>query len=185
MTSISSRYPISGLTAPYAVAGSALTLWSGFYRASADAALWWAERWMQAPTFLSAWSWAREVSDAAFEPARAAVGEALTEITMIEQTPPQIVEVAAAAAEAAREESAAVIQVAAEPLKLVPEDLTQLVGIGPKLAAALAERGVTRFSHIAAWTATDLVELDKALDLKGRAVRDSWVAQAKRFAHQA
>ena len=56
------------------------------------------------------------------------------------------------------------------------------MGIGPKLAVALAERGVTRFEHIAAWTQDNLAEIDKALDLKGRAVRDAWVAQAKRFA---
>jgi predicted flap endonuclease-1-like 5' DNA nuclease len=45
----------------------------------------------------------------------------------------------------------------------------------------LAERGVVSFSQIAAWTEDDLADIDKALDLKGRAVRDAWVAQAKRF----
>ena len=57
-----------------------------------------------------------------------------------------------------------------------------MTGIGPKLSAALAERGVTRFAQIAAWTADDLAELDAALSLKGRAVREAWVAQAKRLA---
>lgn len=63
-----------------------------------------------------------------------------------------------------------------------PQDLTLLVGIGPKLSAALAERGVTRFEHIAAWTAKDLARFDAELSLKGRAVRDAWVAQAQRLA---
>ena len=54
-----------------------------------------------------------------------------------------------------------------------------------KCPAALAERGVTRYAQIAAWTADDLAEIDRALDLKGRAVRDAWVAQAKRFASEA
>ncbi|MEO8927716.1 MAG: hypothetical protein ABI306_11200 [Caulobacteraceae bacterium] len=63
-----------------------------------------------------------------------------------------------------------------------PDDLTRLVGIGPKLADALAARGVTQFAQLAAWTAHDLATMDAALSLKGRAVRDAWVAQAKRFA---
>ena len=65
------------------------------------------------------------------------------------------------------------------------DDLTRLVGVGPKLAVALAERGVTSFAQIAAWTADDLAEFDHALSLKGRAVRDAWVAQARRFAETA
>lgn len=64
----------------------------------------------------------------------------------------------------------------------VPDDLTQIVGIGPKLATALAERGVTQFAQLALWGADELADIDKALNLKGRAVRDAWVAQAKRFA---
>jgi predicted flap endonuclease-1-like 5' DNA nuclease len=64
----------------------------------------------------------------------------------------------------------------------VEDDLTRLVGIGPRLAAALAERGVTRFSQIAAWKAKDLAEVDAALNLRGRAVRDAWVDQARKFA---
>ena len=95
----------------------------------------------------------------------------------------QVVEIAETAAEipvSVAEDAVSVETVAAESLE--PEDLTRLMGIGPKLAAALAERGVTRYAQIAAWTADDLAKFDKALDLKGRAVRDAWVAQAKRFA---
>ena len=68
------------------------------------------------------------------------------------------------------------------PAALEPQDLTVMTGIGPKLLIALAERGVTRFSQIAAWTEADLAEIDLALSLKGRAVREDWVAQAKRLA---
>jgi predicted flap endonuclease-1-like 5' DNA nuclease len=60
-----------------------------------------------------------------------------------------------------------------------------MVGIGPKLAASLAARGVSRFAHIAAWTEADLAEVDTALGLKGRAVREAWVAQARRLAADA
>ena len=77
--------------------------------------------------------------------------------------------------------------VAAEPVAAEPvaDELTRIVGIGPKLAAALSREGVTSFAQIAAWKAADLAKFDKALDLKGRAVRDAWVAQAKRFAEAA
>jgi predicted flap endonuclease-1-like 5' DNA nuclease len=68
------------------------------------------------------------------------------------------------------------------PAPAARDDLTRLVGIGPKLAAALAERGVTAFAQIAAWTEADLAEIDAALNLRGRASRDDWVGQAKRFA---
>jgi predicted flap endonuclease-1-like 5' DNA nuclease len=65
-----------------------------------------------------------------------------------------------------------------------PDDLTRMRGIGPKLSLALAERGVTRFAQIAAWTVTDLAEFDAALDLKGRAVREAWVEQAQALASE-
>jgi predicted flap endonuclease-1-like 5' DNA nuclease len=64
------------------------------------------------------------------------------------------------------------------------DDLTRMTGVGPKLAGALAERGVTRFAQIAAWTADDLAAVDAALNLKGRAVREAWVAQARRLARE-
>lgn len=63
-----------------------------------------------------------------------------------------------------------------------PDDLTRMRGIGPKLSLALAARGVTRFAQIAAWTGADLAEVDAALGLKGRAVREAWVEQARELA---
>lgn len=69
----------------------------------------------------------------------------------------------------------------AEPAVEAADDLTQLVGVGPKLAASLAELGVTRFSQIAAWTPDELASFDQLLNLKGRADRDAWIAQAKRL----
>jgi len=72
--------------------------------------------------------------------------------------------------------------VEAAPVVLPDDDLTQLVGVGPKLAAALAERGVTRFAQLAAWTTEELAAIDVALNLRGRAHRDNWVAQATAFA---
>jgi len=75
-----------------------------------------------------------------------------------------------------------VVQAAVEQAEALGDDLTLLVGVGPKLAASLAELGVTRFSEIAAWGEAELAEFDAKLNLKGRAERDAWVAQAKRLA---
>jgi predicted flap endonuclease-1-like 5' DNA nuclease len=75
-----------------------------------------------------------------------------------------------------------VVEAAVEAAKSTADDLTVLVGIGPKLAASLADLGVTRFSEIAAWGPKDLADFDAKLSLKGRAERDAWVAQAKRLA---
>lgn len=88
--------------------------------------------------------------------------------------------------EAAEPAPAPVEAVVAEAEPTAPatdaDDLTQLVGIGPKLAASLAELGVTRFSQIAAWTPDELLAIDETLNLRGRADRDAWIAQAKRLA---
>ena len=62
------------------------------------------------------------------------------------------------------------------------DDLTQLVGVGPKLALALADKGVKSFAQIAGWTEDDLAFFDRELNLKGRAVREAWIDQAKAFA---
>jgi len=98
----------------------------------------------------------------------------------VEAEPVKIAPVKAAPVKAAKAAPAKAAVKAAPP---PPDDLTRMNGIGPKLSELLAARGVTRFAHIAAWTAEDLAEIDKALSLKGRAVREAWVAQAKRFAH--
>lgn len=65
------------------------------------------------------------------------------------------------------------------------DDLTKLVGVGPKLAASLADLGVTKFSQIAAWTPDELASYDQLLNLKGRAGREAWIAQAKRLSTDA
>jgi predicted flap endonuclease-1-like 5' DNA nuclease len=79
-------------------------------------------------------------------------------------------------------EAAAELLDAETELVLAEDDLTQLAGVGPKLAAALATRGVTRFAQVAAWTAEDLATMDAALNLRGRGHRNDWIGQAKAFA---
>jgi predicted flap endonuclease-1-like 5' DNA nuclease len=87
---------------------------------------------------------------------------------------------ASAANEVIEAETALALEVVAE----TEDDLTRLVGIGPRTAAALAERGVTRFAHLAAWTDEQLAAFDAELKLKGRSLRDAWRAQAERLAGQ-
>jgi predicted flap endonuclease-1-like 5' DNA nuclease len=74
----------------------------------------------------------------------------------------------------------------AEPEAEIPaetaDDFTRLVGVGPRIAAALAARGVTRFVQLAAWGKADLAAFDKELNLKGRAQRSDWIDQARRLA---
>ena len=64
-----------------------------------------------------------------------------------------------------------------------PDELTRMIGVGPRVADALVARGVTRFSQLAAWTTEDLVNFDAQMRLKGRGgVHNNWIAQAKRLA---
>lgn len=59
------------------------------------------------------------------------------------------------------------------------DDLTQLKGVGPKLAARLADLGFTRFDQIAALDDADAAALDAQLgNFQGRMSRDRWIEQA-------
>lgn len=61
----------------------------------------------------------------------------------------------------------------------VPDDLSQLKGVGPKLVALLAGLGVTRFDQIAAWGPAEIETIDAQLGtFKGRITRDNWIEQA-------
>ncbi len=60
------------------------------------------------------------------------------------------------------------------------DDLTKIKGLGPKLAALLAEQGITSFAQIAAWSDADVERIDASLGrFSGRITRDQWVEQAK------
>ncbi|MEM6827298.1 MAG: helix-hairpin-helix domain-containing protein [Pseudomonadota bacterium] len=60
------------------------------------------------------------------------------------------------------------------------DDLRQIKGVGPKLVNMLHEQGVTSFAQIAAWTESDIAEIDPKLGrFSGRIERDQWVEQAK------
>uniref|UniRef100_UPI0035CA7950 helix-hairpin-helix domain-containing protein n=1 Tax=uncultured Sphingomonas sp. TaxID=158754 RepID=UPI0035CA7950 len=66
------------------------------------------------------------------------------------------------------------------PTTAIASDLTQIKGLGPKLAATLAEQGITRVEQIATLTPDAATELDAKLgSFRGRMTRDRWVEQAK------
>ncbi|MGZ6027426.1 MAG: hypothetical protein ACXWKU_20620 [Caulobacteraceae bacterium] len=172
-----------------------LAHWQKMVRTATDFTWWWTERWLEAPSLYAGWAAkaaqapapaAAKTMAAVIDLAEAAAARtaqtAAETVETVTQAPFVVLEETAAVVETVAEQVAEAVEVMAEELTPEPDDLTLLVGIGPKLAAALAERGVTRFVHLAAWTEDDLGAFDKALDLKGRAVRDAWVAQARRFA---
>lgn len=150
-----------------------------------------------AATVGAAWYWSRTF----FKPTNL---EALFEIPeklaapvveMVEAVAEATVDVVEAAAETVEEAVDLVVEAAPEPVQeilaaavpepvapTVPDDLTVMTGIGPKMAASLAQRGVTRFAEIAAWTDDDVARFDKDMKLMGRIVREAWIAQATRLA---
>lgn len=171
--------------------GMASPLWLAFAGAAmAGSAFWWMSRWTR-PDNLEAMLELPAtppnpvpVPDVVLEAVEPVAEAAVVAATAVET-----------AVEVATQEAAALVEgladvdpvvdaapVVVAPVETAADDLTKLVGIGPKLAASLGDLGVTSFAQIAAWTADDLANFDAALSLKGRAVRDAWVAQARRLA---
>lgn len=63
------------------------------------------------------------------------------------------------------------------------DDLLRIKGLGPKLALALQDLGVTSIDQIAAWKDADIDRIDAQLGrFEGRIRRDRWVEQAKLLA---
>lgn len=59
------------------------------------------------------------------------------------------------------------------------DDLTRIKGVGPKLSTILGSLGVHSFAQIAAWSDSDIDEVDAKLGrFQGRIRRDDWVRQA-------
>jgi predicted flap endonuclease-1-like 5' DNA nuclease len=159
-----------GLTSP---------MWLAFgAAASAGVAFWWMTRWTRA-TNLEAMAGAAKAQVAAVE----ALVDRESEVAV------QAVEAAERMLEAAAMIEPRTVEIIAEPAEEVAEsaegtadDLTRLTGIGPKLAAALAARGIRTFAQLADWTEEQAQAFDAELSLKGRVARDAWIAQARRLA---
>jgi len=169
--------------------GAISPLWLMFAGAATVGAAYFWSRTFFRPTNLEAMFKAPE---AMTEPTAEAV-EVVVE-TLDVQTD-AVIEAAEAEAETTTETLEATVEAAPEPVQEIladmapepvapmsPDDLTVLTGIGPKLAAALAERGITRFAQIAAWSEDDIAGFDKELKLMGRIGREAWIAQAARLA---
>jgi len=60
-----------------------------------------------------------------------------------------------------------------------PDDLKKIIGIGPVLEAKLRDLGITKIDQIANFSEEDVEKIDKALNTKGRILRDDWVGKAK------
>jgi predicted flap endonuclease-1-like 5' DNA nuclease len=153
--------------------GAASPLWWAFAgAATAGVAYWWLTRWAKPFNF-----------EAAAAPGSTEVAPALEEAAATYDLAPDAIEDVVdtpASGEPAEEMQAQNEEI----LEAFADDLTQLVGVGPKLALALADRGVSRFSQIAEWTDDDLAYFDRELNLKGRATREGWVDQAKALASE-
>lgn len=168
--------------------GMASPLWFAFTGAAvAGSAFWWMSRWTRPENLEAMFDLPKSAPAAAPTAVPAVLETAAAVVTPVAEI---AVKAATTAVEIAASETAALAEalVPAEPVveplqaAAVADDLTKLVGIGPKMAASLAEMGVTSFAQIAAWTADDVAKFDEALSLKGRAGRDAWIAQARRFA---
>jgi predicted flap endonuclease-1-like 5' DNA nuclease len=173
-----------GLTSP---------MWLAFgAAASAGVAWWWMTRWTRA-TNLEAMAGAARAQVSAVEAlvereSEAAVqavsaAESLLEAaSVIEPKIEIIAEEVETEVERASDTAAETSKAAAERASEAVDDLTQLTGIGPKLAAALAARGIRTFAQLADWTEEQAQAFDSELSLKGRVARDAWIAQARRLA---
>jgi predicted flap endonuclease-1-like 5' DNA nuclease len=79
------------------------------------------------------------------------------------------------------------VAASAEPVHEQPaagaDDLRQIKGVGPKLAALLNSLGVTSYAQIAAWDDAEIDRIDARLGaFQGRIRRDDWPAQARLLA---
>lgn len=59
------------------------------------------------------------------------------------------------------------------------DDLTQIGGIGPRIAEVLHELGIWSFDQIAHWEPEHAAWIEQQLAFQGRIARENWVQQAK------
>lgn len=62
------------------------------------------------------------------------------------------------------------------------DDLTELSGVGAKLAGKLNSEGIYCFDQIANWSDENAATFDSLLSLDGRIEKDDWIAEAKKLA---
>ncbi len=67
------------------------------------------------------------------------------------------------------------------PIAQPEDDLTEIKGIGPKMAEKLYEEGIKNFSQLAKMNKKFAEQLDEALKAQGRILREDWIGQAKKL----
>lgn len=201
MTKLITPETEKALTLPVGMASPLWLMFAG--AAAAGAAMFWARAWFK-PTNLEAVLAPLPAPAPAPETAEPIIEAVEDAVMLAVETTDATLEVAAEVIEATTEAAAErvedaievveamtgplvetapeAVEVVTEPAVVVADDLTRLTGIGPKLAGLLAERGVTRFADIAAWTADDVAAFDRDMKLMGRIDREAWIAQARRYA---
>jgi len=60
-----------------------------------------------------------------------------------------------------------------------PDDLTQIKGIGPDLAARLKQLNCTKFDQIAQFSDEDIANVEDALSIGGQIDKNDWIGQAR------
>ena len=85
----------------------------------------------------------------------------------------------AAKAKAPKAEKPAAAPVALAAAGSVPDDISLIGGIGPKIYAALTEMGITTFAQVASWSDADVERIEGEIKQKGRVAREEWIEQAK------
>ena len=67
------------------------------------------------------------------------------------------------------------------PIADSEDDLTEIKGVGPKMAEKLYEQGISSFTQIAKMNKKFAEQLDETLKAQGRILRDDWIGQAKKL----
>ena len=89
---------------------------------------------------------------------------------------------AARKAEAPKAEAAPAAVAAAAPVAAaaaMPDDISLIGGIGPKIHKALTDLGISTYAQIAAWSPEDVERIEGEIKQKGRVAREEWIEQAK------
>ena len=66
---------------------------------------------------------------------------------------------------------------------LEPDDIEEILGIGPVIGSHLRQQGITTFAQIAAWSPEDAVRIGDEIDFPGRVERERWIEQARDLHH--
>ncbi|WP_230293562.1 hypothetical protein [Croceicoccus sp. Ery5] len=114
-------------------------------------------------------------------------GVAVAAAALMAEEEHEAAEAAKAAPQDQMPETAEDAQAVAAAIKLhddgATDDMTRIKGVGPKLAELLSSMGISRYDQIAAWSDSDVQEIDAKMGrFSGRIERDDWRTQARYLA---